>query len=290
MQTLQTALRNDGSKPALCHTVAWDGALNENITLELNHPRTPCVPTLYVGNTYVRRNNYGGCIYRPNDDGMTGRVRRATLREVPNGEFVLYFLCEPDGGSHQHLVHVVLEPPANVMVKKRFYANVQTNGHMAIGNENEFLLELKADKYADALLADGRVVRVVCNGTVVVEKLPIEQQAQIRIAMTKELLKGASTLNGNLRVKSEDYALHQMISIIEAVAKHSEMIRVSLSRDLRTIEKQMGGFRPNVSERLEKVMWKLQSNGTKKAGRTHENESAFEAAMKAAETKKNGTK
>jgi hypothetical protein len=284
MQTLQTALQNDGSKPALCHTVAWDGSLRENITLELNHPRMPDVPTLFVGNTYVRRNNSRGCIYRANDDGTTGRVRRAMLREVQRGDFTLYFLCEPDGNDHAYLVHVILKPPVTVKVKNRFYSTVKTDGHVAIDDDGEFLLALRHGQHADALLPDGRVVRILCNGTITVEKLPIERQAHIRIAVTKELFKSARHLNGNHVIKTEDYAVHQLISIVEAITPHSETIRVNLARDIRALEKTYG-LRPAVAERFVRTMTMTASRRAKATANT-----AIAAALEAAMQKKNGTK
>ncbi len=240
------ALQEDATLPVLCHTMHWHGDMEDGFTLDLNHPMTPGVPTLFVGATYLRRYNGKGCLYVPKADETLGRVRRASLRSAPMGEFTNYFLAEPTRAETTHLVYVDLNPPAGVTFKVPFWIGVEARGIKCSSND-EHLIELRAGDTAHVFLRDGQVRRITHNGTLTGEKLPFEQQAHLRIEQMKSLLKSAE------KEKQIDYALHQLINILQKTSKLSETIGAGIVRYVRDYERTHG-LRPTVAQRLRTVI------------------------------------
>lgn len=240
---LDSKLTADTKAPALCHTVIWDGTLSEGMDIKLNSAIAQGCPALFVGNTYVRVDGINGALFHKTSV-QDAIVRRATLKEIPNGQYSMYFLTGAVGDDHPVMVHVDLNLPKQVKLKHEFWFGVQTQGRVLVKERREQLLLLKKGEHALIFCADGSVVKILhTKKGLKTESLRPERQATLRIERANDAL----SMTQDSRVRDTTY--HEIISILEISRKFSDTIPAGIIRSFIPVVKATG-FSRTVWQRL----------------------------------------
>lgn len=226
-QTLLSA--GTPSKRALGYSIGWDSKLFEGVALTLEHPFTRNRPALFVGERFILRDcrtEHGlvrGCEFVR--EGNIGIAKRVALeeRETQNGSRIL-LLVQPSSETSL-LLHVITHAPSRYVPKERLQTGVVCDADVRIESQGEWLLSFARDgQYADILYVDGRVVRIVREkGALVADTLAYKEQANVRIAEVCKMLAAAKEYDREQRVKREDFALHQLVSML-AIAGRNKYI------------------------------------------------------------------
>lgn len=219
MFNLQAAIAADAAQPANCFRVNGT-LLAEGIPLTFDHPISLDSPAIMVGSYAVRRDKKNGCFYNDNSK----LARRIALKRVElEGKKPFHTLVRPIANQELPLllyVETAFERNG-VTLLERFHNGIEHNGEMIAWDKGgDYLISFPNDNgHATIYYPDGDVKVIVRkDGTLVEQKLTIEDKAKARLDCAKRSLEAAH------EPKTIDFWLHQIVSVMRVAGKHSGTI------------------------------------------------------------------
>lgn len=289
------------SKRALGYSIGWDSKLFEGVALTLEHPLTRNRPALFVGERFVLRDSrveHGverGCEY-VKEGSTIGIAKRVALEERMTQSGGRMLLLVYPSSETSLLLHVITHAPARYVPKERLQTVVAGDADVRMESQGEWLLSFERDgQYADIMYVDGRVVRIAREGgTLVTDALSHEEQADVRIAEVLTMLAAAKECDGDQRVKREDFALHQLVSML-AVAGRNKYVFAKAFEILEEFAWDVG-LRKAVQEHAVSVLRRISSEHAMRINVAHTRDvgvpaeqvrvQSHDAALKRAKIKK----
>lgn len=257
--TLAQALAKEARQAPNCFQLNGTGGVIEGIEMTLDHPRLPSKPAVFVGEWRVVRNFRDGCLYLSNGDG-TATVKRASVEWVRVGEGKPFpTLVKPEGKTSEALVHVSVPMPSNFSAKEKFWTGVLAGQNAKVLafclKEKEFLVQFLEDgASATTFYEDGSVKGLLWEDfQLKVIDFSLEDQAKARVLQIEKLMEEAEAMDGNAKVKKQDFAFHLLCGVLAVGGSRSkEVFDLAFERILDAVDD--GLVRPGVKAHVERAV------------------------------------
>lgn len=257
--TLARAWAKEAREVPNCFRLNGSDGLIEGIEMTLDHSLLPGKPAVFVGELGVVRNYKNGCLYHYNGNG-TATVKRASVEWVKIAKGKSFpTLVKPEGKTDEAIVHVSVSLPSNVSVKEKFWAGVLVGENAKIlascFKEKEFLLQfLENGASATIFYEDGSVRGIFWeDNRLQVVGFSIEDQAKARISQIEKFLEEAEQMDGDAKVRKQDFALHLLCGVLAVSgARSREVFDLAFERILDAADD--GLVRPGVRTHAEKAV------------------------------------
>lgn len=220
MRGIAHAIDREAKIPANCFTIGPQG-MSEGITLELRHPNVDG-PALVMGTgKWVLRNKKlgRGALYKANDTGTQGIVRRADLEEITpyGGTRTFAVLSAPESDRSTYcVVHVNGKLP-NVRPHVELMAGIEGDAVMRDGPE-EGLFRLSETSPIVMFRRDGSVTEISYRDG----KEPLVVSCGVHTALLHRVdyiglvLKRVSGIQDKTRmIKAEDRACFDLVNMLD---------------------------------------------------------------------------
>jgi len=257
--TLAQALAKEDGRVPNCFTMNGTGRSVEGIQMNLDHPSLPGRQAVFVGSWGIVRNLNKGCLYRSNGNG-TATVKRASVEWVKVGEGKPFpTLVQPAGKTGEALVHVSVSVPGNVSIRETFWVGALPGQKAKVlafcVKEKEFLIQfLENGASATVFYEDGSVSGLLWeDDQLKVIRFSLEDQVKARISQAEGLLEEAEAMDGDAKVKKQDFAMHLLCGVLAVGgARSKEVFDLVFERILDAAD--AGLVRPGVKTHAERAV------------------------------------